>query len=57
MEHVGIIMILGIISGFITALANSAFGQTWGALQFFVIWVILLVIVYGGVLVIGDDVF
>jgi len=56
-EHLGIVLILGLISGFITAMANSVFGQTWGALQFFVIWLVLTVMVYGGFVYLDGDIF
>jgi hypothetical protein len=57
MEHVLVVLGLGALSGVITAVANTAFEQGWGAGQFFLIWLILLVVCYGGFVILDGDSF
>jgi len=58
MEHALVITILGFLSGAITVVGNEFFNQGWGLGVFLVIWLITLVVSYGGFLILdGDDIF
>jgi len=57
MEHVAAILGLGVLAGIITGVGNAFFEQGWGVGVFFLIWLIGLVVTYGGFLILDGDAF
>lgn len=57
MEHVFAIFGTAGVAGLVTLIGNVYFEQGWGIIPFLVIWAILLVVIYGGFLILDGDVF
>lgn len=57
MEHLVAVLGLGALAGVITWAGNEFFAQGWGLPVFLLIWIIGIVVTYGGFLILDDDVF